>query len=183
MPDQSLSNDATSGKTGSETGNPADTSANHPEAASPASVAANVTEASEGQTQQADVTINQDPIVGSAEARQDDYDDEEKHPYRALQQLAKGRDLDASGKREEIVARLRANDAGQDTDGARVTPENSGSPAYGAVDPTNVENGGIQRTSVAVDHASVLQGLSNDRRAQQLAAVQGRASAASADED
>jgi hypothetical protein len=34
-----------------------------------------------------------------------------------------------------------------------------------------VDNGGIQRTDAASDHASILQGLSDQRREQQLAAA------------
>jgi hypothetical protein len=169
MPDQSLSNEPVSGKTDQEVGNPADTAGNTPEAASAASMESNVRRASEGQMQQADVTINQDPTVSSgdtqtagadtAAAPADNYDDENEWPYRALQQEAKGRDLDASGKRDEIVARLRgASGAGSDVPRGEVPSE-------------VVDNGGIQRTSFGQDHAEILQGLSNERKQQQLAAV------------
>lgn len=42
---------------------------------------------------------------------EDDYDDESKWTYQDLQQEARDRQLSAGGKREEIVARLRAHDA------------------------------------------------------------------------
>lgn len=190
MPDQSLSNEPVSGKTDQATGNPADTTANHPEVATAESQASNVTRGSEGQTQQADVTINQDPTVSTGDEQTvgtegsqatehaDDYDDDEVWPYRKLQAHAKELDVDASGKRDEIVARLRekaASGSGTDT-GTTDVPR-------GAVDPTNVENGGIRKTSVGQTHAEILQGLSNERRAQQLAAVSGRASSTGGDED
>jgi hypothetical protein len=179
VPDQSLSNDAVSGKTGQEAGNPADTSANSPTQATPESQASNVNRASDGEKQQADVTINQDPTVSSgdeqtvgtegrqASAPTDAYDDEEQYKYRDLQQLAKDRDIDASGKRDEIVARLREADQSGGSTGDAVP--------RGDVDPTNVENGGIQRTDRGQQHAEVLQGLSDERKSQQLAAIKDRA--------
>ena len=181
MPDQSLSNDAVSGKTGQEAGNPADTTANSPTQATPESQASNVTIASEGEQQQADVTINQDPHIGDGPA--DDYDDEEKWPYRALQQEAKGRELDASGKREEIVARLRGGSvSGSETprhlQGVETTDADTSDQPDAprqSVPSEGVEHGGIQRTGRAQDHAEVLQGMSDARRQQQLAAVKERA--------
>lgn len=41
----------------------------------------------------------------------DDYDDDSAWTYQDLQQEARNRGLTATGKREEIVARLRENDA------------------------------------------------------------------------
>lgn len=191
MPDQSLSNDAVSGKTEQEAGNPADTTANHPEEATPASLESNVTVASEGEMQQADVTINQDPEVTTGDvqtAGADDYDDEQKWPYRALQQEAKQSDVDASGKREEIVARLRAKasgggDSSENLGAPTITTDPADPPPLGSVDPTNVENGGIQRSGRGQEHAEILQGLSNDRRKAQLAAVSERSSHSGGDED
>lgn len=175
VPDQSL--DAqTSPSAATPSATPDDTSANHPEAAQQSSVEANAPQASQGQIQQADVTINQDPVISPADGNEDpgatgdNYDDEEAWPYRALQQEAKHRDLDASGKRDEIVARLREANAAGTTSSDSTTQDVPTSP----VDPAVVENGGIQRTSVATEHASVLQGLSDQRRAQQLAAVRER---------
>ncbi len=42
---------------------------------------------------------------------EDDYDDETAWAYTDLQQEARNRQLNAGGKREEIVARLRQHDA------------------------------------------------------------------------
>lgn len=167
MPDQSQSNESVSGKTDQQTGNPADTSANTAQAASAESQESNVTRASQGQQAQAAQTIEGDPTVTDDDATvvADDYDDEEAWPYRKLQAHAKEATGDGSGKREEIVARLRA----QASEGT-VTPD----VPRASVDPTNVENGGIRKTSVAADHAGILQGLSNERRAAQLAVVQER---------
>jgi hypothetical protein len=191
VPDQSLSNEAVSGKTGQEAGNPADTSANDPAQATPESQESNVNRASEGETQQADVTINQDPVVASGDAQTagaDDYDNEEAWPYRKLQAHAKETTGDGSGKRDEIVARLRAQASGGGDSsqnlGADTTDADPADPApRGAVDPTNVENGGIQRTGRGQEHAEILQGLSNDRRKAQLAAVADRSNRSGGDED
>ena len=46
---------------------------------------------------------------------EDDYDDESEWSYKELQTEAKERELPASGSREEIVARLRENDAANAT--------------------------------------------------------------------
>lgn len=184
MPDQSLSNDAVSGKTGQEASNPADTSANHPEEASPESQESNVTRASEGQQQQADQTINQDPTVATGDvqtagtgASADEYDDENKWSYRDLQAEAKGRELDASGKREEIVARLRGSGdsgSGQQEQTPSGGVEEGAEVPRSSVDSDEVENGGIQRTGRGQQNAEILQGLSDERRQMQQAAVQDR---------
>lgn len=122
----------------------------------PAEEAVN-TEATDAQTLQADQAINQDPQIGDAPAASGSvYDDEEAWPYRKLQAEAKDRGLDASGKREELVARLVENDGAADVD-----------PGSG------VENGGIARSAeFSSTHADSLQSLSDARRAAQLKAVQ-----------
>jgi hypothetical protein len=171
MPDQSLDQ-----QTNPTTATPSATPDQAAPAAQESSVLANAPLASEGQIQQADVTINQDPVVGTNDGNEDpgagdgpadSYDDEGAWPYRALQQEAKHRDLDASGKREEIVARLREADAAGNV-----------APAAAGVEPTSVVNGGINPSGRAIEHASVLQGLSNERRAQQLASVREHAAQA-----
>jgi hypothetical protein len=189
VPDQSLSNESVSGKADQQTGNPADTTGNDPAKATPESQESNVSRASAGETQQADVTINQDPVIGSGEnqaAGADDYDNEDTWPYRKLQAHAKETTGDGSGKRDEIVARLRAQASGGNSGqnlGANTTDADPASPApRGTVDPTNVENGGIQRTGRGQEHAEILQGLSNDRRKAQLAAVADRSSQSGDDE-
>lgn len=175
MPDQSL-DQQTNPTAATPSATPDDTSANHPEAASEASRLANAPVASEGQIQQADVTINRDPSINSADGNEDpgtgggdNYDDESAWPYRSLQQEAKHRDLDASGKRDELVARLREADG----DSGNATQDG---PAVetALVNPTSVENGGINKTDRGIEHAGVLQSLSAQRRAQQLAVVRER---------
>lgn len=144
--------------------NPADTSGNAPDAATPESVEVNTTAATEAQVTEAQAIAN-DPVVAAGgeeggEQQQgagDNYDDDEAWPYRQLQQEAKNRDLDASGKREEIVSRLREHDAG----GSGSSPD------------SGTENGVVQRSERAPQHADILQADSDERRRQQLAAVQG----------
>lgn len=180
MPDQSLSNEPVSGKTDQEAGNPADVAGNDPSQASPESLESNVSRASEGEQQQADVTINQDPVVSTGDvqtAGSEDYDDENAWPYRKLQQRAKQRGLDGSGKREEIVARLR--DTGgvegedetprhlQGVETTDATDEGIAETPRESVDSDTVDNGGIQRTGRGQEHAEILQGLSAERRQQQ----------------
>jgi len=176
VPDQSQSNESVSGKTNQTVGNPADTAANSPEAATAESLASNVNRASEGEMAQADQTINGDPSATTGDAQTagatDTYDDENEWPYRKLQSHAKDQDVEAGGKREEIVARLRAKASGGTSDVPRAD-----------VDPQVVENGGIQTTGFGQAHAEILQGLSADRRKQQLAAVADRSSNSGADED
>jgi hypothetical protein len=193
MPDQSLQNDpaAEQPESAQQTGNPAEVTGNTPAEAKPSALAANVTEASEGERQQADVTINQDPSIGDQPAEgsgprtaaSDDYDDEEAWPYRKLQHEAKERTGSGGGTREEIVARLReaASSGGGGVDLAGGSDQNLGAETTDAepapevprseVDPTNVENGGIQRTDAGQQHAEILQGLSDERRQQQLEAA------------
>jgi hypothetical protein len=181
VPDQSQSNESVSGKTDQTAGNPADTTANSPEAATPESVASNVNRASEGEMAQADQTINGDPSATTGDSQTagaDAYDDENEWPYRKLQAHAKELTGDGSGKREEIVARLRAQASGGDSSqnlGAPTTDATPADPAPRAdVDPQVVENGGIQTTGFGQQHAEILQGLSADRRKQQLSAVAAR---------
>lgn len=180
MPDQSQSNESVSGKTDQQTGNPADTSANSQDAATAESQESNVTRASSGQTAQAAQTIEGDPTIDSGA---DDYDNEDEWPYRRLQQEAKNRDMDAGGKRDELVARLRGGGSGEGggaeqprhLQGMDTTDADPPEPVQSAeVNPTDVENGGIRKTSRGTDHAGILQGLSDERRQQQLAAVKER---------
>lgn len=112
----------------------------------------NVSDATEGQQLQATQEIENDPQVNEAEPA-DNYDDEEAFPYRKLQSLAKDRELDASGKRDELVARLREADA-------------AGS---GEEDPAN--DGVELDYGLSGSHADVLQSLSDARRKAQLEAV------------
>jgi hypothetical protein len=207
---------------------PDDTSANTPEATQPSAQAVNTTDATGAQAQQADVTINQDPVVGetysSPEATQradqsgtaqpvnadagdtgDDYDNEDAWGYRDLQQEAKSREINASGTREEIVARLREDDASKqqtqqteqtqqsstdtsqvlagDGEGATanagtetVTPDAPDASVTPQGDPGDQypEHGsiGLDDTGQGQQHASILQGLSDERRAQQLGTTQ-----------
>lgn len=189
MPDQSLQNDPEA--TEQQTGNPADTSANTPKAATPESQASNVTRASEGERQQASQTIDGDPNVGDQPADGEatstkDYNDLN---LEELREELGSRSLSKSGNKPDLVKRLEQHDAeqqggsgGGDVDLAGGSAQNLGAdttdaePAEdtprGAVDPTNVENGGIQRTDVGQRHAEILQGLSNERRQQQLETVQ-----------
>jgi hypothetical protein len=158
------------------TGNPADTSANHPEAATSESVASNVNRVSEGQLTEAAQNIQGDPVVGQDSAQgasaSDNYDDEEAWPYRALQHEAKGRDLDASGKRDEIIARLRESDGSQGQQESAPAPVNQATGGGAAAE--SEANGGIQRSARATQHAEILQRDSDERRQQQLAAVKER---------
>lgn len=203
MPDQSQSNadQPVSGKTDQQTGNPADTSANTQDAATAESQASNVSRASEGQQTQVAANTTDAPVVTSGDAQAagdsgDDYDDEEKWSYRDLQQEAKNRDLDAGGKRPELVARLReassgaegvsasgpqvdGGDSSQNLGAPTTDADTSGQPPTprGEVDPSQSPVGGsigFGQSGRGQDHAEILQGLSNDRRAQQLAAVQER---------
>lgn len=194
MPDQSLSNDAVSGNTSQEVGDPSDTTANSPSAATPESLESNVTRASTGETTQAAQTINGDPVASTGDvqtAGADEYDDDEVWPFRKLQTHAKEVTGDGSGKRDEIVARLRAHASGgvavvasSDNLGAQTTDADPAGPVPTApVDPTNVINGGIQQTSRGQEHAEVLQGLSQERRQQQLAAVASRSAQSESDEE
>lgn len=196
MPDQSLQNDPTADQPKSahqQTGNPAEVAGNTPSEAKDSALAANVTEASEGEKQQADVTINRDPNVGDQPAEgsgprtseaSDNYDDEEAWPYRKLQAEAKERTGSGGGTRDEIVARLRESGTGGSGGGVDLgggSADNLGAPTSdadpspevqrGTVDSAQVENGGIQKTDFGQQHAEVLQGLSAERRAQQLEAV------------
>lgn len=182
MPDQSQSNESVSGKTDQQTGNPADTSANSQDAATAESQESNVTRASSGQTAQAAQTIEGDPTITSGA---DDYDNEDEWPYRRLQQEAKNRDLDAGGKRDELVARLRGGGSGSSEGGGAEQPRHlqgmdtmdadpSEPVTTASVDSGDVENGGIRKTSRGTEHAEILQGLSDERRQQQLAAVKER---------
>jgi hypothetical protein len=161
------------------TGNPADTSANHPEAATSESVASNVNRVSEGQLTEAAQNIQGDPVVGQDSAQgasaSDNYDDEEAWPYRALQHEAKGRDLDASGKRDEIIARLRESDGSQGQQESAPAPVNQAT-GGGAASAESEANGGIQRSARATRHAEILQRDSDERRQQQLAAARERSS-------
>lgn len=179
------------------TGDPSDTSGNVPANATPESLASNTNRTSEGQQAQADQTINQDPTVETrdenAGPRQasnsgddsDNYGDEDAWPFRSLRQEAKGRGLNAGGDREEIIARLRAADQGNDANTAGLGSSDPGpsEDVPRASVEGQVDNGGIQRTEVAQQHAEVLQGLSNDRRQQQLAAVKDRSSRSRVNDD
>lgn len=180
------------------TGNPADTTGNNPGDATPESLESNVSRASEGEQVQADQTINRDPMVSNENPAQpgnvgsasgaasgsvrDNYDDEDAWSYRDLQHEAKNRGLNAGGDRDELVAKLREADGSSGTTEEPVElsagVEDPGNPPAeqddvprGDVDAQQVDNGGIQRTDAASDHASILQGLSDQRREQQLAAA------------
>lgn len=189
MPDQSQQYAKTNPPKQQEEGvvnNPASMAGNTPEEATPESLASNVNRASEGEQAQARQTIEGDPHVGTGNlasdlaAGQDDgdnYDNEDAWPYRSLQQEAKARGLSGEGKRGELVSRLRQHDSEHDSD------ERPASVPRQSVDPTNVDNGGIQRTAFAQQHAEILQGLSSERRQQQLAAVKERSSRSSEDAD
>lgn len=177
--------------------NPADMTGNNPADATPESLSSNVSRASEGQQAQASQTISGDPVVGTGnlagdleptprggaeeQSSGDNYDDEDAWPYRALQQEAKSRHLPGDGKRDELVARLRAADqASSNTDlTAGVAEPNNPPPAEDSpraeVSTQVIDNGGIQRTEFGQRHAEILQGLSQERRQQQLAAVRSRA--------
>jgi hypothetical protein len=156
--------------------NPASMAGNDPAEATPESQASNVNRASEGQQAQVEQTIQGDPAVSTGDENAaggggggggDNYDDEEAWPYRALQQEAKHRELDASGKRDEIVARLRDSDGSGGASGASGA---SGDPS----NPTTVDNGGIQQAARASEHAEILQANSDERRQQQLSAAKER---------
>lgn len=149
----------------------------------------NVTTASESQQQQADQTINQDPTVSSGDVQSagaDNYDDENQWGYRELQQEAKNRGMDAGGKREELVARLRGGSSGSGGDGSdgsalssdvdTTDADTSNQPGVprSEVDPSQSPEGGqigMTSTGRGQEHAEILQGLSDERRAQQLAEV------------
>lgn len=189
VPDQSLDQ-----QTNPTTATPSATPDQPAPAPTQESVESNVTRASEGQEQQADVTINQDPTIGTGDENadpgtggvadsdgpKDNYDDENAWRYRALQQEAKGRGLPGDGTRDELVARLRENDAQRaDNDSSAGTS----SVPTASVDPDLVENGGIQRSGRGTHHAEVLQGLSQERRQAQLAAVREQAERRAGDEE
>jgi len=193
VPDQSL-DQQTEPTTATLSATPDDTSANHPEAASASSLAANVTEASEGEKQQADVTINQDPVVGAAVAPvADEYDDEEKWPYRALQERAGDLDVNGRGKREELIERIRTAEAAK-TSSVTSPDAKASTGGEGPETPASESEDGVARTTVNPDvyanggialdrvrtgeHANVLQGLSDERRQQQLAAARERSAQA-----
>jgi hypothetical protein len=171
-------------------GNPADTSANTPEAATQESQESNVTRASEGEKVQTRANVESAPVVSS-----DDYEDENKWPYRRLQQEAKNKGIDGGGKREEIIARLRGQ---APASGEQETPrhlqdvetmdaDTSGQPETprGEVPEDQSPQGGnigFGQTGRGQEQAELLQGLSNERRAAQLSAVRER-SARSGDSD
>lgn len=152
----------------------------------------------------------------------DDYDNEEVWSYRDLQHEAKGRNLSGAGTREEIVARLREDDANtasastaQESTAQSTTDEGgtmTSSESTGSSDATtNDDSGGVTGqgdstqnlgaettqaettteqpsgdpgdqypehgsigltdTGAGKEQASILQGLSEERRAQQLEAL------------
>jgi hypothetical protein len=121
----------------------------------------------------------------------DDYDNEDAWHYRDLQREAKSRNLNAGGDREELVAKLREDDsqrasgspaASSDADAEALDTEPVGTnepPAddvpRSEVPEEQVVNGGINRTDFSKEHSSVLQGLSDERRDQQLSAARERA--------
>jgi len=122
----------------------------------------NVSDAAEQQKLQAAQEIENDPQINEGGAVADEYDDESKYTYRDLQGLAKDRDLDASGKRDEIVARLR------EADSAKTGAAPSGSSDAAAASA----NGGIKLDmGISGSHADVLQSLSDARKKAQLEAV------------
>lgn len=178
------------------TGDPSDTSGNVPANATPESLTSNTNRVSEGEKAQADQTINQDPTIQtgddnagprSASAGQDhNYEDENAWSFRALRQEAKGRGMNAGGDREELISRLKTADRGNDDNSAGLSSSDPGpseAVPRASVDTEQVDNGGIQRTGFAQQHAEVLQGLSNDRRQQQLSAVKERSSRSGDDSD
>lgn len=203
MPDQSQSYSKTTPPRQQEEGvvnNPSSMAGNDPSEATLESQASNVNRASEGQQAQAGQTIEGDPHVGvgnlagdleptpqrgtaegDADGPSDNYEDEDAWPYRSLQQEAKSRHLPGDGKREELVARLRQSDAGTTNADLTAGVADTQNPAPAEDSPraevsgSDVDNGGIQRTEFAQKHAEILQGLSNERRQQQLAAVEERA--------
>lgn len=202
MPDQSQQYQKTSPpkqQTDENVSNPADMTGNSPGDASSESLESNVRRASEGEKTQADQTINQDPTVetrddnagprqassSSGDGDSDNYGDEDAWPFRSLRQEAKGRGLNAGGDREEIIARLRAADQGNDANTAGLGSSDPGpsEDVPRASVEGQVDNGGIQRTDRAQQHAEVLQGLSDDRRQQQLAAVRDRSSRSRTNDD
>lgn len=69
----------------------------------------------EQQPEFVDVAEEGNPPADAPADLEDDYDDESEWSYKDLQTEAKGRELPASGSREEIVARLRENDAANAT--------------------------------------------------------------------
>lgn len=201
VPDQSQQYQKTSPpkqQTDENVSNPADMTGNSPGDASSESLESNVRRASEGEKTQADQTINQDPTVetrddnagprqasSSGDGDSDNYGDEDAWPFRSLRQEAKGRGLNAGGDREEIIARLRAADQGNDANTAGLGSSDPGpsEDVPRASVEGQVDNGGIQRTDRAQQHAEVLQGLSDDRRQQQLAAVRDRSSRSRTNDD
>jgi hypothetical protein len=179
VPDQSQSYSKTSPPTqqSDETvNNPASMTGNDPAEATQESQESNTTRASEGEHEQARQAIEGDPTV---ESGGDNYDDESAWSYRALQQEAKGRGLRGGGERDELIARLRSADSGSSNDD-NTAGLGSSEPAAatdtprGDVDPAAVDNGGIQQTGFGRQHAELLQGLSDERRSQQLAASRER---------
>jgi hypothetical protein len=208
VPDQSLSYER-SGQPQEQAqtpGDPSDMTANSPTQATQESQESNVTRASEGEQVQARQTIEGDPTVGTGDMQNppenqfsggtgltesQNYDDEDEWPYRRLQQAAKARTGDGSGRREELVSRLREADAsaaessstdensepqhlqGVETTDA-TTEDTTGDIPRQPVDSSQVDNGGIQRTDRGQEHSEILQGLSQQRREQQLAAVKER---------
>jgi hypothetical protein len=183
VPDQSQQFSKTSPPKQQEEGvvnNPASMAGNSPAEATPESRESNVTRASEGEKTQAAQTIEGDPTVGTGSLAAelaagdtsdgDNYDNEDAWSYRSLQQEARARNLPGDGKRAELVERLRQHDAEHQSE------DKTESVPRAEVDPTNVDNGGIQRTAFAQQHSEILQGLSSERRQQQLAAIRERSS-------
>lgn len=176
MADQSLDQQSSSAPAASQSASPAD------EAPAPTqeSVESNVTRVSDGQIAEAEQAIDNDPTIGTGDENApaaDNYDDEDAWPYRKLQAELGDRDLNASGKRPDLIARLRASDTERAAD--------TGGVPTATVDPAAVQNGGIGvNTARSQAHAEVLQGLSAQRRQQQLATVAQSAQRASgSDED
>jgi hypothetical protein len=206
VPDQSQSYSKSSPPRQQEEGvvnNPSNMAGNDPSEATPESQASNVNRASEGQQAQAGQAIEGDPHIGVGNLSRDldptprggtedtatdsgdpsdNYDDEDAWPYRSLQQEAKSRHLPGDGKRDELVARLRQSDQANAGLTAGVADTHNPAPAEDTprqeVSSSDVDNGGIQRTEFARKHAEILQGLSAERRQQQLSAVRERASRA-----
>jgi hypothetical protein len=200
VPDQSQSYSKTTPPRQQEEGvvnNPASMAGNNPAEATPESQASNVNRASEGQQAQAGQAIEGDPHIGTGnlagdleptpqgstaegagDGPSDNYENEDAWPYRQLQQEAKSRHLPGDGKREELVARLRQSDQGNADLTAGVSDTQNPPPAEDSpraeVSSSDVDNGGIQRTEFAKNHAEILQGLSAERRQQQLTAVRER---------
>jgi hypothetical protein len=176
---------------------PGDTTGNSPKDVQESALAVNTTEATEAQKLQADTEINQDPEIPDEDSQPRTATSENVQDYdgmnlEELREELGNRHLSKSGNKPDLIARLRDHDASQgaptqqgtsggDVDLAGGSSDNLGaettdaeaSPAAprGEVDPTNVENGGIQRTQAGQQHAEVLQGLSNERRQQQLDAA------------